>query len=283
MAQPRRLGVLGSPIAHSRSPRIHAAAYAALGLDWEYGRHELGEAELAGFLAGRDASWLGLSLTMPLKTEAHRLAARLDPVASRSGVVNTLLREPGHPERWAGWNTDVFGLVRAIEAAAGAGARFPRVAVLGAGATAVSALLAAEQLGAREISVLARRPNAVQALFAGLPQPGIARRGARLAGPSLDPSTDLVISTLPGDAGAEFAAAQELRASARLFDVAYSPWPSPLAASWAEAGGAADSGVEMLLWQALAQVRIFLGGDPEVPLPDEDRVLGAMRLAGVGE
>jgi shikimate dehydrogenase len=64
-----RLAVLGSPIAHSQSPALHTAAYAALGLDWQYDAVEVTGATLANFVASRDASWRGLSLTMPLKRD----------------------------------------------------------------------------------------------------------------------------------------------------------------------------------------------------------------------
>ena len=79
MAEPaRRAAVLGSPIAHSLSPALHRAAYAGLGLDWTYDAFEVDEAGLAGFLAGLDGSWAGLSLTMPLK-EGGQAARRRRP------------------------------------------------------------------------------------------------------------------------------------------------------------------------------------------------------------
>ena len=71
-----RCGVAGSPIGHSLSPVLHRAAYAHLGLDWSYDRHEVAEHELEAFLDALDDSWRGLSLTMPLKHEALRLATR---------------------------------------------------------------------------------------------------------------------------------------------------------------------------------------------------------------
>lgn len=279
-----RLAVLGSPIAHSKSPRIHAAAYRALGLDWDYGRDELTERDLAGFLDGLSADWHGLSLTMPLKEEAHRLASELDPIAQRSGVVNTLRRSPDG-DGWHGWNTDVFGLQRAIEDLLSGNALAPHprhVIVLGAGATAVSALLAAEALGAQQITVLARRPERAERLLADLPQPGLQRTAAALTEwPSL--AADLVISTLPGTAGDALTVPATLRAETPLFDVAYSPWPSPLAVSWSQADGLAGSGIDMLIWQALAQIRIFVSGDPTQQLPHEATVLGEMRAAGMEE
>lgn len=262
-APTEHLAVLGSPIAHSQSPVIHLAAYRELGLAWSYGREELQAVELQDFLAAHRRGWRGFSLTMPLKEEAHRLAAILDPVARESGVVNTLLRLDSESQPWAGFNTDVGGLAAAIRHA---GLDASRTVVLGAGATAVSAVLAARSLGAERISVAARRPEAARAL---------AERFQLHGGAS---SATLVISTVPGHAGAEL----EVKAGllgAPLFDVVYSPWPSPLAQRWLRAGGEAHSGIGMLVEQALLQVRIFVGGDPGAPLAAEDRVLAAMRAA----
>lgn len=278
-----RLAVLGSPIAHSKSPAVHTAAYAELGLDWAYDRTELQAEELEEYLASRDAAWRGFSLTMPLKEAAHRLAAVLDPVAAESGVVNTLLRiasgVDGAP-RWAGFNTDVPGLAAAIGAA---GLDPARTVVLGAGATAVSALLAARRLGARSVTIAARRPAAAELLverFDGTEEPGgsplrVLARG--LTAP-LPADTTLVVSTLPGPAGGDLPLTAGM-GGAPLFDVAYDPWPSPLAERWREAGGAAHPGTDMLVEQALLQVRIFRGGDPGIPLPEEPTVLAAMRAA----
>jgi shikimate dehydrogenase len=85
-----------------------------------------------------------------------------------------------------------------------------------------------------------------------------------------------VISTLPNGAQAQPLVSQHVRRSAVLFDVAYEPWPTPLAAGWA---GPVIPGIEMLVQQAVAQIRIFLAGDPSRALPDEAAVLAAMRSA----
>lgn len=283
-----RLAVLGSPIAHSKSPAIHAEAYRELGLDWSYGRHELQAEELEGFLASLGPEWRGLSVTMPLKEEAHRLAVILDPVAEQSGVVNTLLRVASGASgesRWAGFNTDVGGLAAAVR---GAGLDATRTVVLGAGATATSAVLAALALGARRALVLARRPEAAAELVARLgfgidgPEP-LELESLGFADPELDDriaelAPTLVISTLPGSAGAAVQLSEGLLA-APLFDVAYDPWPSPLAERWRAAGREAHAGTAMLLEQALLQVRIFAGGDPTARLEREERVLEAMHAA----
>ena len=80
-----RLAVLGSPIAHSKSPAIQAAAYRVLGLDWSYTAADVTEDALAGFIADRDDSWRGLSLTMPLKRAVLPLLATPSPARRRRG------------------------------------------------------------------------------------------------------------------------------------------------------------------------------------------------------
>lgn len=294
--QPARLAVLGHPIAHSRSPRIHRAAYTQLGLPWHYTAVRIGEAGLERFLATRGEEWRGFSVTMPLKTEAHRLSTVLDPVARESGVVNTLFRLVGGGDEpsWAGFNTDVAGLAAALRTS---GMRLSRTLILGAGATAVSAILAARQLGAERVTVLARRPQAAMALAERFDESRADSAGGRgsfrvLGYGWADPESGesvraeaaaatAVISTLPGDAGERIALPAGLSA-VPLFDVAYDPWPSPLAGRWKAAGGEAHAGIDMLVEQALAQVRIFVGGDPTFSLSDEARLLATMRDAGVG-
>lgn len=276
---PRRLAVLGSPIAHSKSPALHRAAYRALGLDWQYDAIEVRAGELASFIAGLGPEWRGLSLTMPLKQDVIPQLTELDRVASATTAANTVLFGRADDRRTlTGFNTDVTGLVRAL---ADAGiTRATHVTLLGAGATARSALVAAAELGAEWVEVIVRTPSKAQPLVDLGHGIGLIVTVADLSSiGSAERQTDLVISTLPGGPvlAAEFPA--ELRRHAMLFDVSYSPWPSALARSWEAAGGTVRSGLGMLLHQALIQVRVFVSGDPFEPLPDEDAVLEAMRGA----
>jgi shikimate dehydrogenase len=275
----RRLAVLGSPIAHSLSPALHQAAYRALGLDWEYTAAEVREGELDAFLDGLDPVWLGLSLTMPLKQEIRHRLTDVDRIAALTGAVNTVRfgALPGQARTLSGYNTDVPGLVRAL-AEAGVD-RANRVTLLGAGATAASALVAAAELGAEFVDVIARTPGRTDPLAQLGRDLGLVVTVAGLDGVGADRESDLVISTLPGGTTLPTEFPASLRAGTLLFDVGYAPWPSALAASWAAAGGVAHSGLSMLLHQALIQVRIFVGNDPFQPLPDEETVLNAMRAA----
>ncbi|MCP2030833.1 shikimate dehydrogenase [Okibacterium sp. HSC-33S16] len=275
-----RLAVLGSPIAHSKSPLLHRTAYDLLGLDWAYGSREVTGAELAPLVADLDASWRGLSLTMPLKGAAFELAGTRDAMAELTGAVNTLRLVGAGPARALfGYNTDVAGITRALEAVGVVST--PHVHILGGGATAASAVVAAAELGAVSVSVFARTPEK------SAPLVDLGRRAGAIV--SLHPFSDgteraspnLVISTLPGGTESPIDYPVDVRTTAALLDVAYSPWPSPLAKIWADAGGTVANGLSMLVHQALVQVRIFLTNDPFQPLDDEEAVLSAM-LTSVG-
>lgn len=270
----RRLAVLGSPIAHSKSPALHRAAYERLGLDWTYDRIEVGEGGLARFVDGLGPDWRGLSLTMPLKGEALALADEVERLAERAGAVNTLLISPDG--RRLGFNTDIGGIVRAL---GDAGVHAIRHGVLvGGGATAASALVAMAELGAVSVDVCVRdagRAASVVDLGHALGLVVDVRPLDHLASRA---EADLVISTVPGGTDLGVAPSDDL-AAAPLLDVAYAPWPTALAAAWTERGGAVAHGLGMLIHQALLQVRVFLTGDPLAELPDEAAVLDVMRQA----
>lgn len=265
---PRRAAVLGSPIAHSKSPALHRAAYRAAGHeDWSYEAIEMVGADLPGFVGGlRGPEWLGLSLTMPCKEAGLRLADWVDPVAAQTGAVNTLVPHGGPgstvgPGSWAGYNTDVGGITSAL-AEAGV-PRAGRVAVLGAGATARSAVAAAAAIGADRVDVYARRPEAARAVAALASDLGCV--GVPVAWDRATECTqaEVVISTVPAgvaDAWAPAVAAHDSQAA--LLDVVYQPWPTALAAAWPSPR--IVNGLSMLLWQAVAQVRLMTGFDPNV-------------------
>lgn len=273
-ADASRLEVWGDPISHSRSPQLHAAAYGALGLDWTYGRRRVNETEFAGELAGLDDRWRGLSLTMPLKGAAFAATRTRDRPAELTGAVNTLLRGSDGPR---GFNTDVGGIVRSLAeqgVTAVGGAR-----LVGAGATATSALVALAEMGARSVDVVARRPAAVRPLAALGTRLGIEVTATPFEASALH-DVPVTIATLPGDAPVTDAVAHALaRSGGLLLDVVYGHWPTVLAAAWERADRPAVSGLGMLLHQALLQVRIFATGDAGTPLAAEDDVLAAMREA----
>jgi shikimate dehydrogenase len=282
--EPRtRLAVLGSPIGHSRSPLLHRTAYAALGLPWEYSAEQVDSAGLAAFVGGLDGSWRGLSLTMPLKETVLPLVDETDAVARTTGAVNTVLIGSGAVgrRRLTGFNTDVHGLTEALRRAGVASST--RALVVGGGATARSAVVAAAQLGAEHVDIVLRTPSKAADVVESARAAGLASAVFALDDPAvLELAPDLTISTLPGGVGAHsfFEGAAAVRSST-LLDVAYHPWPSDLAGVWESAGSPAVSGLAMLAHQAVAQVRIFVAGDPLIPLDDEEAITSRL-LTAVG-
>ena len=269
-----RLEVWGDPIEHSRSPELHRAAYAQLGLDWSFERRRVPLGSFMAELGTLDASHRGVSVTMPLKDEAFAAADWHDRYAQLTGAVNTLLL--GVQRR--GYNTDVGGLVDAF--AENGIAQLGSGRILGAGATAASALVALADLGAARVEVRARRPERAAGLVDLGDRLGIAVTAASLDDP-LAPA-DATVATLPSGTVLERHTAEALAENGGvLLDAAYAPWPSALAEHWGQAP--VISGLLMLLHQAVRQVRIYTGGEPDRPLEDEAAVLGVMRAALMGD
>lgn len=255
-----RAAVLGNPVAHSLSPVIHNAGYAAAGLTgWSYTAIECAGAELADLVAGLGPEWAGLSLTMPLKEVAPAVADEVAPVVAAIGAANTLLRRPDGS--WYAENTDVPGMVAALRTVGMVTAG--TVAVLGAGGTARAALAAARRLGASAVTVYARRAEAIAELRPSAEALALDVSGADWAMAHRAAAADLVISTVPRGAADPLTATARWQPPTVLFDVAYDPWPTTLAASAAAAGCRVVSGLELLLAQALGQFELFTG----VPAP----------------
>lgn len=264
------LAVLGSPIAHSKSPRLHEAAYRVLGLPFTYRAIDISSGQLPLFVASRDESWRGLSLTMPLKRDILPHLVRQDALVTLSGGANTALFTD---EGIVGFNTDVYGVTEALRRHGVT--TVGHAQVLGSGATASSVIIAIAGLGARTLVVSTRSPQKAAPLVELAGRLGLTIAVHPLEADSREPP-DLVVSTLPGGTVFETPLGHRVTANATLLDVAYDPWPTPLAARFAEAGGRVVSGLEMLLFQALAQVRVFVNGSAEVPLRREPAVLQAM-------
>lgn len=247
----RTCAVLGSPIAHSLSPVLHRAAYASLGLDWNYERHEVDEAGLAGFVAGLPPHWRGLSLTMPLKFVAMRLGVP-DELAQLVGAANTMLLDDPVTVH----NTDVPGLTAAVRAAGVDGVA--TATVLGSGATARSAIASLGLLGCRTVTVVARSPERAGALRSLCDACGIELRVVGWQDPV--PESELLVSTVTAGAADDRAAAVAATAPV-VFDVLYDPWPTPLATAAAAAGAVVLDGLHLLAHQAVGQVRLMTGQD----------------------
>jgi shikimate dehydrogenase len=254
--------VLGSPIAHSLSPRLHQAAYAALGLTgWTYRAVECTEGQLRETLHRLDDEGLaGASLTMPLKRAVLPLLTRVERLAADVGAANTVVFG-GVPGEWWGANTDVAGLVRVLQRAGVS--RSCSAVVLGAGATAASAVAALGELSPSSVTVVARRPDAAADVARVARQFGIeVRTQSWQASPHLL-AADVVVSTVPAGAADVFAPVVPAR-PAVFVDVVYAPWPTAMAAAWTAAGGTTFGGHALLVEQAAEQVRLMTGRKPPV-------------------
>nr|WP_225727393.1 MULTISPECIES: shikimate dehydrogenase [unclassified Nocardia] len=251
----RKAAVLGKPIAHSRSPQLHLAAYRALGLDWTYERIECSAEELPALVGGLGPEWVGLSVTMPGKEAALAYATERSERAVLVGSANTLVRTENG---WRADCTDVDGVIGALREAGVA--ELSEAVVLGAGGTARPALLALAELGVKSVTVVARDAGRARGAL------DLAERlelTAEVIG--FDPfaiteacaSAGAVVSTVPADAAAPFAAA--IATAPVVLDAIYNPWPTPLAQAVERAGHVVVSGLRMLLNQAYGQVEQFTG------------------------
>ncbi|ERH32602.1 shikimate dehydrogenase [Schaalia sp. HMT-877] len=259
--------VIGSPIAHSLSPVIHRAAWERLGLagDWEYRSAEVDRGGLGAFIAGLDPQCRGLSVTMPCKQAVMQLMDVVDPLAATVGAVNTVVPGAGV---LTGFNTDVHGITTAIaEARAARGLGPARSAcVLGARATASSALAALGALGVTRTTVVARRFSGPGSVVAAAARMGVgidqvlirdtARAGAALA-------ADIVVSTLPAGAADPLAALVRPGGHQCLLDVVYAPRDTALRRAFEAGGAVIAEGTEMLIHQGAQQVRLMTGRDPD--------------------
>ncbi|MFJ8922384.1 shikimate dehydrogenase [Streptomyces sp. NPDC102415] len=268
MSTSRRAAVLGSPIAHSLSPALHRAAYAELGLEnWSYERFDVDEAALPGFVEGLDSSWAGLSLTMPLKRAIIPLLDSVSDTAASVEAVNTVVfTEDG---RRLGDNTDIPGMVAALHERGVE--KVESAAVLGAGATASSALAALSVICTGPVTAYVRSAARADEMRGWGERLGADVRIADWAAAAEALRAPLVIATTPAGTTDTLADAVP-SAPGTLFDVLYEPWPTALAARWSAAGGSVVGGLDLLVHQAVLQFEQFTG--------ERRSPLAAMRRAG---
>ena len=250
----RRAAILGSPVAHSRSPQLHLAAYRALGLDdWTYDRIECTADELPSLVSAFGPEWVGVSVTMPGKFAALRFADERTERAELVGSANTLVRTG---TGWRADNTDVDGVAGAL----GHHSDLRRAIVVGSGGTAPAAVVALAGLGVTDITVAARSPQKAARLVELGTALGVATTFCGLADADLATAVeraDVMVSTIPADVAAQYA--PTLASIPVLLDAIYDPWPTALAHAVSNRGGDVISGLQMLLHQAFSQVEQFTG------------------------
>jgi shikimate dehydrogenase len=247
------------------SPVLHSAAYDALGLsDWIYRAVECAADDLATTLGALAAEGLaGVSLTMPLKRVAMPLLTAADAQAQLVGAANTVIFDDAG---WHGANTDIPGMFAALSEAMTDLADGRTAVVLGAGATAASAVAALSSFSLRGVEIYARRPEAADLLvpIAGEVELDVTVRSWDELSRAV--SAPVIVSTTPAESTAALVEAIEAegRVDGVLFDVIYAPWPTPLATAWGNAGGRVIGGLELLIEQAALQVRLMTGLEPPV-------------------
>jgi shikimate dehydrogenase len=267
----RLVGVIGSPIAHSLSPLLHEAAFAALGLGdtWRSLAFEVAPGQAAEALAAmRRADLRGLSVTMPHKTAVAALVDDCTEVARRLDAVNCIVNTDGV---LLGTNTDGEGFVASLARGAGFTPAGKRCLVIGAGGAARAVVLALADAGASEVAVLNRTPGRATAAAA------LARAAGSVVTPGDDAdslaqavaSADLVVNATPvgmtgGAAGPWLVAPQLLHAGQVAADLVYLPRPTPWLVQAAAAGARGVDGLGMLVHQAAAQLALWTGAAPPV-------------------
>ena len=261
---PVRLAVVGNPVAHSRSPQIHARFAAAAGHAVDYTRIESPLAQFAVTVrAFADAGARGCNVTVPFKGEAFAACVRLSDRARRAEAVNTIVFEA---DGWFGDNTDGAGLVRDIELNAGVTLRGRRVLVLGAGGAAAGAIDAL--LGARPAAlVVANRTTAKAQALVERFAASAARLDVPLSTAPLEaPGTDFDVLVNATAASLQAAVpplpSGTLRPGALALDMMYGAATVPFL-RWARAQGAvARDGLGMLVEQAAEAYFVWMGVRP---------------------
>jgi shikimate dehydrogenase len=258
--EPGRAAVVGSPVAHSLSPVLHEAAYRALGLDgWTYERIERDADGLPQLVDSLGEDWVGLSVTMPGKHAALRVATTATDRAIAVGAANTLARKGSHA--WHADCTDVDGVVGALRSAGGyVPAEGDTAVVLGAGGTACAAFAALADLGVRSVRCVVREPNRVAAARSCAERLGLRLdvfRWTDVEFAALARRAAVLVNTAP--AAAIAAEVDALAEAGCVLDVIYHPWPTALALAVERRGGRIATGLDMLLHQAFVQVELFTG------------------------
>ena len=263
----KKFAVLGDPIEHSMSPAIHLAAYKVLGFDWNYEKIQVHSGGLNEFVAHQGSHFQGFSVTMPLKAEAAALAVNTDPLVQRLGIANTLIRTASGLNAF---NTDVFGITKALDDCWVTNPQ--RVAILGAGATARSAILALHlKAPSSHVSVYVRSSSNTSEITDLAKTLDLDISVQSLT--DFSDSQDLTINTIPGEHNVTSSDKQ----SGWLLDVNYSNPDKTLNELFDSLK--VVSGKDMLLWQAIAQIRLFIALDASKELPNEVDVLRAMSAA----
>lgn len=242
--------VLGSPISHSLSPRLHMAVYEFLGISGKYRAIDVSDEALPDFFAENCESFNYFSLTMPLKEVACTLPVFKNDLPIRINSANTLVKRDNE---WSLHTTDGSGFTSAIDHA---GLKtLESTLILGAGGTA-RAIAQALDGRSQRIEVLARSSNRRSSIESTIDSSVFDFHSWNQ---SIDlTSYDLIVNTTPAGAADLLAESVPFNPKALFFDVIYSPWPTVLARKWSDSGGVVVNGLELLIYQAIDQLSLVL-------------------------
>ena len=275
------VALLGQPVSHSLSPAMQNAALKAMGLDWSFMALPCSAGDLPSVVKGLEAvGCRGLNVTIPHKQAVALLCDELSPLAQRLGAVNTLTPLPNGG--WHGHNTDVEGFLfpLLLHNADWSGTR---VVVLGCGGSARAVVAGLQDLNPSELTIVGRRAETLQPFCSDLQQGQPASPVALQPLLDNDPElptriqqADLVVNTTPlgmsshqQDQGPVLPLGVDiwnnLNAHTVLYDIIYTPRPTPWLSHGETFGCRTYDGLEMLVQQGAAALRRWSGID-EVPV-----------------
>lgn len=256
-----KLQVIGDPVLHSKSPALHGAMLAALGLDVPYAAQVVRRGELPGYLTwAAEHGVTGFNATMPHKEDLPPLLDGLHPAARLMGAVNTVCLRDG---KWVGFNTDGAGALAALEHGLNIAPEGLTVTLLGAGGAARAVALALADAGAERVFVCNRTQARAEELCALHPRLSPAGFDPATLSALAEQSQLLVNCTSLGMAGCpgqfeHFGFLDALPAHAAVFDLIYHPAETELLAQARRRGLSAMNGLPMLVWQAVLALEHFL-------------------------
>ena len=268
--------VIGSPVAHSLSPVIMNAAFAAADLDWTFIAHEVAEGDTARALDwARSENLVGLSVTMPHKAAVVAAVDELSDVAGRLNAVNCVVLDGGC---LFGHNTDGGGFIDGLAHDAGFGPAGCRAVVLGAGGAARAVVHALGVAGASDVAVVNRTPTGAEVAA------GLADGVGRVADTDAVAGADLVVNATPigmGEGGSTMPVDPDLLYPGQVaVDLIYHPLATPWVVALRERGVEAHGGLSMLIFQAALAFTHWTGGEaPVAAMEQAARVELAARTA----
>ncbi len=284
----RLLGLLGQPVEHSLSPAMHNAALIDMGLNWSYLPLHCSSGDLENVLnALRGLNFIGLNVTIPHKQSVAKMCAELTPLAQKIGAVNTLL--PNDQEGWIGTNTDVEGFVSPLKKNSQNWEGLNAV-IIGCGGSAKAVVAGLEELRFAKISIVSRNPDSLKRFLNDVQlNTSKTERGepiTKIAGffqedRSLSnqlKKADLIVNATPvgmttksneiskqNDIPLGPNIWDEVSPQTTLYDLIYTPNPSPWLAWGAKRGFHCINGLEMLVQQGASSLRLW-SGTRDVPV-----------------